>query len=304
LDLSSVVFEDQSGRSIGYNAFFIGQPSIVVFFYTRCDNPEKCSLAVHKLGNVVRLLSERQLAQRIRTAAISYDPGWDAPERMSGYASNRNLPFDDDHRLLRSVEGDPELRAHFALGVNFVESLVNRHRVELYILDARGRIAASFERLQWDEASVVEQASALLGECAPELPSQNPRARPEPGPPARVDAKRTVHALTGLGLAFVTAFFPKCPVCWAAYLSWFGVAELHSLQGLSPWILVGVIALVGLNLVSVWRRSSAVGSRLPFWLAVAGATTIRLDFAFFLVPDFLALMLRWSFAGYTYATSS
>lgn len=273
-DLRAVSFEDQSGCRIAYDAFFVGRPSIVVFFYTRCDNPEKCSLAVHKLGNVVRMLGERGLAQRIRSAAISYDPGWDRAERMSGYAKNRNLPFNEDHRLLRSVEGSAELRAHFALGVNFVESLVNRHRVELYILDARGRIAASFERLHWDEACVVEQAAALLSETDFGSPSPQRPPGQMSTPHSRAPAVRTLNTLGGLGLAFITAFFPKCPVCWAAYLSWFGIAKLESLRSWSAGILLGVVALVALNLASIWRRSAALGSTLPFWLSAAGAVTI------------------------------
>ena len=35
-----------------FKDFFHGQPSIVVFFYTRCDNPMKCSLTVAKLARV------------------------------------------------------------------------------------------------------------------------------------------------------------------------------------------------------------------------------------------------------------
>jgi protein SCO1/2 len=53
--------------------------------------------------------------------------------------------------LLRSIDHNDALREHFELGVNFVESLVNRHRNEVYILDAKGRIAISLERIQWDE---------------------------------------------------------------------------------------------------------------------------------------------------------
>jgi protein SCO1 len=272
--LSRVLFEDQAGKSVSYEAFFLGRPSIVVFFYTRCDNPEKCSLTLHKLGNVVRLLGERGLAARIRTAAISYDPGWDVPDRLTGYAKNRDLPFDDEHRVLRTLEGEKELREHFELGVNFVESLVNRHRVELYILDECGRIAASFARLQWDETSVVEQAAALLREVEPEPPSNGVGTRPLPHAVPQSGAKGAFQAMTGLGLAFVTAFFPKCPMCWAAYLSWFGVAGLDSLPRWSPWMLPGVVALMALNLASVCRRSVAAGSRLPILLSAAGALTV------------------------------
>jgi protein SCO1/2 len=69
-----------------------------------------------------------------------------------------------DHRMLRAVEGINELRAHFKLGVNFIGSLVNRHRIEVHILDAAGGIAASFERIHWDEQQIIERAVALLNE--------------------------------------------------------------------------------------------------------------------------------------------
>ena len=39
---------------------------------------------------------------------------------------------------------------------------MNRHRVEVYIIDEAGRIAASFERIQWDESEVLDRAAALL----------------------------------------------------------------------------------------------------------------------------------------------
>ena len=48
--------------------------------------------------------------------------------------------------------------------VTIVESLVNRHRIEAYILDAKGRIAVSFERIRWDEQEVVTRAIELLNE--------------------------------------------------------------------------------------------------------------------------------------------
>ncbi len=71
-----------TARPITYGEFFRGQPSIVVFFYTRCDNPQKCSLTVSKLARVQQQLAERGLADQVRTAAITYDPGFDLPERL------------------------------------------------------------------------------------------------------------------------------------------------------------------------------------------------------------------------------
>ena len=53
--------------------------------------------------------------------------------------------------MLRVIDGVNPLRSHFKLEVNFIESLVNRHWIEAYILDTEGRIAASFQRLHWTE---------------------------------------------------------------------------------------------------------------------------------------------------------
>ncbi|HET9960043.1 MAG TPA: SCO family protein [Polyangiaceae bacterium] len=275
--LSGVVFEDHLGRRVAYDEVFVGHPSIVVFFYTRCENPEKCSLTVTKLGHLVRALQQRGLGSRIRTAAISYDPAWDSPERLAGYASSRGLTLSEDHRMLRAVEGQETLVSGFGLGVSFVESLVSRHRVELYILDTHGRIAAAFERLQWDQDAVVGQACALLDEATgirSQLLDQSPVASsmsqnlvPQP------TRQRWVSVLTGPGLALATAFFPKCPVCWAAYLSAFGVAGISSIP-YSPWMLPVFVVLMLVHLASVRRRAAHQGNHLPLWLSSAGVLSI------------------------------
>ena len=162
--VESIVLEDHKGELISFMEFFKGQPSIVVFFYTRCDNPMKCSLTVTKLARIQTLLEAQGLADRIRTAAITYDPAFDLPERLRVYGQDRGVRMDAGHRMLRATADNDALRRHFELGVNFVESLVNRHRVEVYILDAEGRIAASFERIHWDEQQVVTRAIEVLKE--------------------------------------------------------------------------------------------------------------------------------------------
>jgi protein SCO1/2 len=162
--IDSIVLQDQDGALLKFVEFFRGSPSIVVFFYTRCDNPMKCSLSVTKLARVQTLLDAQGLARRIRTAAITYDPEFDRAERLRVYGKDRAVRMDENHRMLRAIEGNDALREYFELGVNFIESLVNRHRIELYILDAAGRIAVSFERLHWDEEQIVTHAVETLKE--------------------------------------------------------------------------------------------------------------------------------------------
>jgi protein SCO1/2 len=162
----SITLQDHKGELITFKEYFHGQPSIVVFFYTRCDNPLKCSLTVTKLARVQKLLEERGLVDRIHTAAITYDPAFDLPQRLRVYGQDRGVRMDAGHRMLRVVEENENevLRRHFELGVNFVGSLVNRHRIEVYILDAQGRIALCLERLNWDEEQVVTRTIEMLKE--------------------------------------------------------------------------------------------------------------------------------------------
>ena len=160
---NSVLLEDHAGDRISFKAFFRGQPSIVAFFYTRCDNPLKCSLTVAKLARVQQLLaaaacsptgSARRRSPTIRPSI--------SRQRLRAYGQDRGVRMDAGHRLFRAVSGNDAVRDHFGLGVNYVGSLVNRHRIELHILDAQARIAASFERLRWDEREVVAQAVEVL----------------------------------------------------------------------------------------------------------------------------------------------
>jgi protein SCO1 len=158
----SVLLEDHAGDKIGFYGFFRGQPSIVVFFYTRCDNPLKCSLTIAKLARVQQLLEAEDVAGRIRTAAITYDPAFDLPARLRVYGQDRGVRMDASHRLFRAITGNEALHSHFGLGVNYIGSLVNRHRIELHVLDAQARVAATFERLRWDEREVVARAVEVL----------------------------------------------------------------------------------------------------------------------------------------------
>jgi cytochrome oxidase Cu insertion factor (SCO1/SenC/PrrC family) len=169
---AEVPMQDQDGRDLTFLEFFGGRPSIVVFFYTRCDNPNKCSLTITKLARLQEALLQAGLQGRVQTAAITYDPEFDLPPRLRGYGLNRGVVFGDTDRFLRAKAGFDDLIDYFDLGVNFGPALVNRHRIELYMLDDEARIVLSLTRLQWEVEEVLRQAQKL---CDPSClrPSQD-----------------------------------------------------------------------------------------------------------------------------------
>jgi protein SCO1/2 len=261
-------FEDHQGETTTFKEFFHGYPSIVVFFYTRCDNPLKCSLTVTKLARIQQLLEDQGFADQIQTAAITYDPAYDLSDRIRNYGVNRGVRLNRNHRMLRAIDGIDALRKHFKLGVNFIESLVNRHRIEVYILDAKGRIAASFERIHWDEQQVIDRAVEVLTEKEDEPKPELLQEKAE-RPPSRKSTSTVFGTLASLGVAF----FPKCPICWAGYLSVFGVAGLNQIP-YSPWLQPVLLAVMLINLASVWLRGRATGRMIGFYLVSAGAVAI------------------------------
>lgn len=266
--VGQTVFEDQDGAVVTFREFFQERPTIVVFFYTRCDNPLKCSLTITKLARLQTLLEAQGLRDQVQTAAITYDPAFDVPQRLRGYAVNRGLSLDGRHRMLRTRDGLDPLRRHFDLGVNFTGSLVNAHRLELYVLDREGRIASSFERLQWGEQQVVDRAIKVLHE-SPSTPGSTPVLRGGMAPPGRT----RVLSMMGAVAPIAYAFFPKCPVCWATYLSMAGVAGLERVP-YSPWLQPLLFAGILVNLGSVWMRARSALRSTAFGLVTAGALAI------------------------------
>ena len=264
--IDETVFEDQDSGRITFKEFFHGRPSIVVFFYTRCGNPLKCSLTITKLARIQKLLEEQGLVDQINTAAITYDPAFDLPVRIRSYGQNRSVRLDAGHRMLRTTEGINALREHFKLGVNFIESLVNRHRIEAYVLDAKGRIAGSFERLHWDEQELIDRAVTVLSEKNDLRPTE---VVPRESAAVTRTASPVLATLASLGVAF----FPKCPICWSAYLSLFGIAGLNQIP-YSPWLQPILIIAMLINVFSVWWRARVTRQRWGLYLVSAGAVII------------------------------
>lgn len=252
LALEGLALEDQDGRTIRFADFFTGKPSIVAFFYTRCDNVRKCSLTVTRLASLQRELAARGLDGQVRVSAITYDPHFDRPARMRTYGRERGVVFGDDVRFFRVNDGFDALRTAFDLGVNYVGAIVNRHRIEVYVLDARGRVARTFTRLTWDERDLTGCVERLLRRSA---------------------LQRAASDASASAAAIAIALLPKCPLCLGAYASALGVAGLQ-LAPHRAWLLPLAVILVAAHLVTLWRRAGRTRRFAP--IAVSAAATVAL----------------------------
>lgn len=92
-----------------------------------------------------------------------------------------------------------------------------------------------------------------------------------PGQPEKQasSTRKTARALPSVLLSILIAFFPKCPLCWAVYMSMFGSLGLAQLPYMG-WLLPVLVVILGIHLFMLYRRAAQKGY-LPFFFSLAGA---------------------------------
>jgi cytochrome oxidase Cu insertion factor (SCO1/SenC/PrrC family) len=164
--LDAIELQDQDGASASFAEAFHSRPTVLAFFYTRCMNEQKCPLTIAKLGRLQRLLAAVGLTDEVNIAAISYDPGYDVPVRLLGYGKALGLVFGERARMWRTTGAFEPLRAALDLGVGYGPATVNQHRIELFVLDRRGRVTDAIVRRLWREDEVLGTLRGLLEPAA------------------------------------------------------------------------------------------------------------------------------------------
>ena len=152
--LADLPLQNQDGARLTFSDAFSGRPTALAFFYTRCTNPDKCSLTVTRLARLVRLVDAEAFDANV--AGITYDPAFDRPARMRTYGADRGMDFSPHCSLLRTLGPFDPIKEAFDLGVGFGPVTVNRHRLDLVVLDASLGVAQRFERRLWHEETVLD----------------------------------------------------------------------------------------------------------------------------------------------------
>ena len=266
-DLGDILLEDQHGDQVSFASFFQGKPTIVSFFYTRCTSINKCSLTVGNTGALANEIKQMGLAEKVNIALITYDPVYDLPARIRVYGENRRCEFSDSFKAFRVSPGDYDrIKAYFGLEVGYSASIVNQHRVETYLLDRRGSIRHTLSRIQWSIDEIASKVTKLVAE---------PQRKRVP----RI-TKAVLRNFSALLFPILIAIFPKCPMCWASYMSAFGIAGLNEIP-YSPWLVPLFAVGIGINLLVLYRLSKRRNGLFPFWASALGVAVL-LIFGFWL----------------------
>lgn len=159
--LADTLMEDHQGRKARLGEVFDADVNVIAFFYTRCMNPAKCSATIETLSKLQHDLGD--LAPRCRLGAISYEPAYDTPRRLSVYGGNRGIGPESAIRLLRPVDGIDPLKELLDLGVGFGETTINRHRSEVFLFDRNMQNVASIVRRKFTRDEALDLIRMELG---------------------------------------------------------------------------------------------------------------------------------------------
>jgi len=249
--------QDQDGKSGKFLEQIRDRPTVLAFFYTRCENPFKCSLTIAKLAELQNLITESGLDANL--VAVTYDPAYDLPYRMKLFGTERGFVFDENSVFLRIDGSHEEFIDSLNLQVSYLGSAVSHHASELFILDHGGQVIDSFSRTDWSPRDIHDAIS--------NLPS---------------DSKTTVlpviNSIMGFGSALLFALMPKCPLCWASWLSLFGITTTGFV---SQKIVLSIASVCLATFLAVcWWRYWRSGRLLPFCVSVLAAVGITIAMVF------------------------
>jgi len=159
-----IAYRDHDGRD-GVLGRLVDKPVLITFFYSRCQNSKKCSMAVSRMGALQRQLVQAGMADRVRLLAVSYEPQFDTPERINRFATDRGLRL-GPNALALQLDGarEQQLTDELEAPVNFSAGWVNTHGVELSLLDPNGRVVRQYQTILWDNDHVLKDVTRLLAE--------------------------------------------------------------------------------------------------------------------------------------------
>jgi protein SCO1/2 len=147
----------------------LDRPAALAFFYSRCDNPNRCTRIVGSFRRMAERIEKKGLGGKVRLVLVSFEPDHDTPSRLLVAAQVHQLNTDSEDVVL--VRPDPrlhrDLHRELNVGVNYSGEAVTMHDIGLYLFDRQGRYVRSHHLLAWDEEQVVEDLGRLAAEAAP-----------------------------------------------------------------------------------------------------------------------------------------
>jgi protein SCO1/2 len=123
-----------------------------------------CPMIAAGLAHLQRATVAAGIDQQVQLLAVSYDPGYDTPERLKAYGERFGLQWTNARLLRPTTEQFRDLIGEFSIDVRGTADGNINHRIELILIDSQGRYVRDYQAAIWDSKAVVEDLGKLAAE--------------------------------------------------------------------------------------------------------------------------------------------
>jgi protein SCO1/2 len=159
--LPDCTLTNQLGQAIQLSDFK-GRALAFTFIFTRCPFPTYCPRMNNNFADVQKLLLQRNAGTNWHLLSISFDPEFDTPERMAGYAQNYHP--NPAHWSFATGKDEIIRKLGGAFGLAYWrEGALFNHNIRTVVIDPQGRVTKIFANNEWKADELVEAIEAAMG---------------------------------------------------------------------------------------------------------------------------------------------
>ncbi|MSO49936.1 MAG: SCO family protein, partial [Acidobacteria bacterium] len=142
-----------------------GTPVLLTFIYTRCPLPNFCPAMNRNFASIQKsLAADPALAGRVKLISVSFDPEYDTPAVLAGFAKI----FQTDPAVWTWLTGDRVTTDRLAakLGVSVIREDASPtavvHNLRTTLIDTDGRIVKIYSGSEWMPSAVLSDVRAVI----------------------------------------------------------------------------------------------------------------------------------------------
>ena len=160
-EVPNFTLRNQNGREIHIRDYR-GKALLLTFIYTRCPDPEFCSLMSDNFAQIERDLgTQPELYEKTHLLSISIDPGYDTPEVLKSYGAAHTERYEKETFAHWEFAGGTteqvkQIAGYFGLSY-FPEKDQIIHALRTVIVSPDGKVAKIYSDNKWKPDEVIDQ---------------------------------------------------------------------------------------------------------------------------------------------------
>jgi protein SCO1 len=162
---------DSKGKSIELSDLTRGRITVLSFIYTRCAAGRACPYATNVLGQLhLASADDPNLTRNMRLVSLSFDPGYDTPQRLASYAEAVRDTDRGCEWYFATAESATELNTildGYGQAVNKRANALDPegplyHVLRVFLIDREGRVRNIYSSSTLDPRLVLADVKTLL----------------------------------------------------------------------------------------------------------------------------------------------